>query len=577
MFNRLIFFVVIVLFSCDKQSNPFIGDNSVSYIENMSNESRDILVLDDITFDIFDCSVLLDENICNEDMWCGYNGSECINTSNDLLVVANQYQEGLIVYNINSSETGINLDKIYFNNNFEEINESSLENDLEIRQLAYDENNNLLYMLDKFEYIYNIWLPTILDQTTDNFDIEGGCYDSDGNEDGIWDPKQLNIFTQNEKLHSTQLIMDEISPGSYEIIYLLKYNANITSAGNIPGPTTPGLTSMSNLGSYKFVSSPDAFGESLACNATFIATESHLDIGPLFDYNVSDIFKNDNKLIISNSYDSYVFKNDLEQIVNIDYYEEDLDDGCSLPENSISFTPSGELLYNVNENVSYFEFNVINTDLSDKYSEVSSSPYYQYPSSSFEGFIENYSDFSVSISGNKIIGYKAASGSNIPPACGTLIDLDLDPNDNAELIIDNKYSISIYDYSSPSGFIDFNSTIKTSLKPKAIYSNGSYLIAGLDDDGCYITLLGQSTKEMIKFGCGNFTVNDIIYDSENSKLLLSCGNDGVLVYSWSGSGVPLFDYHIVSSHSYKSRYYRDNNNNSYVIIATKYGVEIYNL
>ena len=83
---------------------------------------------------------------------------------------------------------------------------------------------------------------------------------------------------------------------------------------------------------------------------------------------------------------------------------------------------------------------------------------------------------------------------------------------------------------------------------------------------------------MTKFGCDNFTVNDIVYDDVNNKLLLSCGNDGVLIYHWTGSSMsPVFQNHIISSFAYKAKIYVGEDNNTYVIVATEYGVEIYSL
>ena len=49
---------MLIFFSCDKQSNPFIGSNSITLQENLMGESRDIIVLEDVEFDIFDCSIL---------------------------------------------------------------------------------------------------------------------------------------------------------------------------------------------------------------------------------------------------------------------------------------------------------------------------------------------------------------------------------------------------------------------------------------------------------------------------------------------------------------------------------------
>jgi len=570
----LLVILLILQSSCDEQSNPYIGEIESVHLEDLNYESRDVLVLNDMEVDIFDCGTL-EQSLCNEDIWCNWDEDQCQNTSNDLLIVANQYEEGLIVYNINSMSDGlIELDKIYSNNNFEVLNEASTENDLEIRQLVYDDNHKMLYMLDKFEYIYQIWLPTMLE--TENFKIsESGCYDVLGAEDGIWDPIQIKTFTEGEKLHATQLIMDRNNPGSYEIIYLLKYNTEISSDSNIPDPSQ---TSCSRLGSYNFYLDLDFSNAAQACGANFIFNTYNTDMSPLFDYGVTDIYKNNNKIIIANTYDHYIFKDQTGSELDVSYYEDGYQDGCDLPENSISMNNDGKLLYNLSSEINYFEFNLVNTDLSEYYQEILTNYFYQYPSDYFEGFVSEYSDVAVSISSNKVMGYVAPSGSNIPPECGTLIDLDISQDDNMELIANNKYSISVYDYTDVNSDINFNYDIKTYSKPTAVFNNEDYLIAGLDDDGCYITLLGGNGQEMTKFGCDDFTVNNIVYDQNNNKLLLSCGNDGVLIYHWTGNTLyPVFQNHIISSFAYKAQLYIDDQNNTYVIIATEYGVEIYSL
>ena len=162
--NKIIICFAVLFFTCDKQSNPFIGDSSIYLQENLMGESRDIIVLEDIEFDIFDCSTLSEED-CIDDIWCNFD-QDCISKSNDLLIVANQYQEGLIIYQIIDSNNDISLNKIYQNSNFEVLDESSIENDLELRTLLYSESSEMLYILDKFEYIYNAWLPGLLESTT---------------------------------------------------------------------------------------------------------------------------------------------------------------------------------------------------------------------------------------------------------------------------------------------------------------------------------------------------------------------------------------------------------------------------
>ena len=95
-------------------------------------------------------------------------------------------------------------------------------------------------------------------------------------------------------------------------------------------------------------------------------------------------------------------------------------------------------------------------------------------------------------------------------------------------------------------------------------------------DGCYITLLEQGShniNDLPILGSSNFTINNIYYDEDKELLILSCGSNGVLIYSWDGiSGNAYFLNHIVSSHAYSAKVYKD----SYIIVATKYGVEIYN-
>ena len=106
--------------------------------------------------------------------------------------------------------------------------------------------------------------------------------------------------------------------------------------------------------------------------------------------------------------------------------------------------------------------------------------------------------------------------------------------------------------------------------------NNGYIVTGMVDDGCYITLLeppGHTINDIPILGSENFTINDIFYDADNNLLLLSCGSKGVLVYNWDGNGTSVsFLNHIVSSHAYSAKVYKS----SYIIIATKYGVEIYN-
>ena len=575
LLQYIIFIFSILIYSgCDKQSNPFIGSNSVAYQENLSGESRDVIILEDVEFDVYNCS-LLNEEDCNSDIWCSYDQS-CNNKTNDLLIVANQYEEGLIIYQILEDNNSVSLSKIYQNNNFEVLDESSLENDLELRTLLYSDDSNMLYILDKFEYLYHGWLPALLESTTLSYN--DSCWDYE-NLDNIWDPISFSVFGQISNLHSTQIIMDESNSGNMdEVLFLIKYNSNIISQQNLPDPIK---TSCSKIGAYYFGSEPTWLGVNGACNGIF-DTNYNLDISPLFDYDITDIFFNNDKIFIANPYNEFVFKDALGNYLNLILTNssdelENIIDGCDLPSNTVYFTNSGKLLYNTENDIGYFEMNFNGMDLSDYINnnlDCSGSDlgyYKQYPSNCFEGEISNNNNFSVSISGNKVIGYSIIS-SDIESNCGTLIDLDI--NENFQLVDKNTNSLSVYDYNSYSNLIDYNYDLETPSKVKSIYNVGDYILAGLYDDGCYITLLGDNTSNLVKLeGTNSFTVNDIYYDELNQVLLLSIGSSGVLMYSWNGlSPYPNFISHIVSSHAYTARIY----NNKYVVIATKYGVEIYN-
>ena len=100
MYTRLLFLVLcIIQFSCDKQSNPFIGDDPVFYLENMTGESRDVLVLENISFDVFTCNNL-EEQVCIDDLWCEWDNDACINVTNDLLIFAIEGPKGANICNL---------------------------------------------------------------------------------------------------------------------------------------------------------------------------------------------------------------------------------------------------------------------------------------------------------------------------------------------------------------------------------------------------------------------------------------------------------------------------------------------
>ena len=562
-----ILLLLILLNSCDKQSNPFVGDDPVINIENMQGESRDILIIEN--FDI-ECS-MFNQNECQLNNWCEYQNGDCISVPRDILIVANQYNEGLIVYDIDNDNT-IQLNEIYSNNSFEVLDNISLENDLELRKLVYSSDTQFLYVLDKFEYVYSVWLPGLLDQ-----------YTCPGNQ--TLNPYQLNPYDGVSNYHTTQVVVDHSNINNLdEALLLFKYNANNISEQNLEGLAST-TTSCSKLGvSYLDSDMVNLFDAS--CNSELISGITDFDpyASPLFDYNISDIYFDNGKIYIANPYDSFVFKNSNGEKLNINYHLETsgLADGCNLPENSISFTESGDILYNIEEEVGYFEFNFHGLNLMDLYSQdciPGPNNYFFKCLTGSENMIfggdVNSKFFEIMISGNKLIGNLLGDFIDTENNCGLLLSLDVPENNTIGLFYDDKYSVSVYDFYE-NNLIEFDHDFVTNSKVKSIYVHNGYIVTGMVDDGCYITLLepsGHTIDDIPIFGSGNFTVNDIFYDEDNNLLLLSCGSKGVLVYSWDGNGTNVtFLNHIVSSHAYSAKVYK----NSYIIIATKYGVEIYN-
>ena len=98
------------------------------------------------------------------------------------------------------------------------------------------------------------------------------------------------------------------------------------------------------------------------------------------------------------------------------------------------------------------------------------------------------------------------------------------------------------------------------------------------EKGCYITLLDDNSISDISESklviAEDLTIYDIFYDG--SRLILSCGNKGILVYDWDGSTVePSGNLRIFSSnfeYSTTARFF-----NGMYFVGTKYGLQVYNV
>ena len=142
---------------------------------------------------------------------------------------------------------------------------------------------------------------------------------------------------------------------------------------------------------------------------------------------------------------------------------------------------------------------------------------------------------------------------------------------------DDMYSVNLYFYDPIGGQIAYKNNMITDSKVNAIFSYGDYLVSGMKDNGCYITLLNEDGISDNLFDklhmADSFSVYDIYYDSQINKLVLACGSNGVLIYDWDGESLTIeLDNHILSSYAYTAKTY-----NNKIIIGTGNGMEIFNL
>ena len=126
-------------------------------------------------------------------------------------------------------------------------------------------------------------------------------------------------------------------------------------------------------------------------------------------------------------------------------------------------------------------------------------------------------------------------------------------------------------YNVDGGLID---EFITESEVKSIYGVNDFILSGTRE-GCYITLLedsGISDDENSKLLLAeNFTIYDIFYD--DSKLILTAGEDGILIYDWDGQSFNFNEsLRIYSAYAYTARLFENS-----IFVATKEGLEIYNI
>ena len=152
---------------------------------------------------------------------------------------------------------------------------------------------------------------------------------------------------------------------------------------------------------------------------------------------------------------------------------------------------------------------------------------------------------------------------------------DLHYNQNKIFISNLDSNVYSYGVFEENGNILDLDTVES--KVLSIYSFNDFIFNGLKDNGCYITLLnGDSFSDDATHKlhiAEGLSVLDIYYDVENSKLLLSCGSGGVLVYNWDGQSFNFNEQvRLFSSYAFTAKIFEH-----LIYIATKNGLEIFNI
>ena len=458
-------FVLVIFFSCQHDRNNPIAYNQVEYSSIITNSSvRDFVIIEDFSADDFhynsfnhSCTQGYDvdndgiyegiagEQDCNG-FWCEWNENTCSYLERDIIAVAND-EEGLVIYEMINGE--INPQEIYYRNLIEYAGDGDL--DTELRAIYYAQSHNTLYMLDKFEYIYNLYLPPVLSDYN-GYPNEHVCTLP---QEQFLEPVQCGQFD-----HSTKFVVNENNLNSphqlpFEMFILYKENPSTNSSIS---------EGYSEIRKYWYNNNPNG------------------------DENSSPVCDN---------------------TINIDY-------SCNNGEALIKDSEDCNEAVNCTE--SLLSYNVTDLYFDGAFNRL---------------FVANPSDL--------------------------------------------YYSINLYYYDPIGGSVVFKDRMIADKQINTVISNDNYMITGMKEGGCYITLLndnGISDNFIDKLHIGDsFSVYDVYYDSEDHKLLLSCGVNGVLVYNWDGQSLEAsISSHILSSYAYTAKLY-----DGKVIIGTENGLEVFNI
>ena len=142
---------------------------------------------------------------------------------------------------------------------------------------------------------------------------------------------------------------------------------------------------------------------------------------------------------------------------------------------------------------------------------------------------------------------------------------------NNKFYLGNETNIDIYDFQ---GGLDTSIALESEVK--SVYSINNFVLGGTNN-GCYIMLPGDGgnfgDNSNILHIAEGYTIYDIFYDVNLSKLILSAGAKGILVYDWDGNSFSFnFNYRLLSSYAFTARIY-----NNMIMVASKNGLEIFNI
>ena len=333
MMNKVLMMIVLFLFiSCDYKRNNPIVDSETDYINIVTNSAvRDFVIIENFTSNNFHYNAINHSCTQGYDLenngfysgilgpqdcfgfWCEWNGSSCNDIDRDVIAVAND-EAGLYIYEI--IDGAFNPNEIYFRDKIEyadpvELALGTTELDIEIRSIYYAENHNTLYMLDKFEYIYNLYLPPVISDYN-NYPTEHNCV--------LPSLESLEYLQCGQFNHATKFVVDEGNPNTshpipFEMFILYKENLNTDSSIS---------ESFSEIRRYWYNNNPNGDANSSPACDNAINFDYGCDedvqsplIGSL-SYGVSDLFyssyNNKNRLFVSNpSKDFYS--------VNLYYYD----------------------------------------------------------------------------------------------------------------------------------------------------------------------------------------------------------------------------------------------------------------